>query len=146
MVGTGVILHNRNRGNDQMKIEKSHPQHPLLFFLELPESSDSFDPNVVAEFEASVRELATGRSWVIDAPQFIDETVEPENPLLDRPVRTVGGLIYLYSVYPPWDAAISKETDRAQLGDVEAVIEAMSKFSQRTRWSVGFAYNHEDIG
>lgn len=95
--------------------------------------------------EAAISSLAGSRAWVIEGPRFVNETLEPESPE-DYPIQTVGGYLELFSAWPPWGNRLPREIDKAQLTDVESVIDAMIIFSKGTAKEIAFELDGTQVG
>jgi hypothetical protein len=121
-------------------VSPDHPKIPLLFCLD-----DRIDDIAVEKMRRLVEELADAREWTIAPPDFVDETEESENPEYDD-IRTVGGVIDLYSGFPPWGDRLPIEVDRAQLADVKFIVEKLAKLSAELQSEIAFEYNDESIG
>jgi hypothetical protein len=125
-----------------MAIGREHPTQSLLFYL-----SSDFDDQMVEKMENCVAELAVSRNWVIRPPEFIniEDKMEHVNSQ-DEPIRTVGGMLEIYSNLPPWDKKIPKDVDQAHFEEVQAIIEALVKFSKELECEITFELDEEEIG
>lgn len=111
-----------------MSIAGDHQRQRLLFFI-----SDDVDDALVDRVARLFDRLASLRAWVIAPPGFVDETDEPENPAVDLPVRTVGGVLELYS-----SKDLAPDLDRRHYDEVADVLTALAEFSEESghEWEV----------
>lgn len=58
----------------------------------------------------------------------------------------VGGVVEIYSGYPPWGDRLPLEVDRAQLDEVRCTIAALSDFSREYDREIAIEYGGELIG
>ena len=58
----------------------------------------------------------------------------------------MGGILELYSGWPPWGERLPPEIDRAQLEEVETVIDALSEFSAQTGLPIEFELEGDSVG
>jgi hypothetical protein len=124
-----------------MELHADHPQIPLLFFIEGSKEADVG----AALMQETIDALARSRTWALGPPRFINETELSDRPG-ELPRRIVGGVLDLYSAFPPWGGQLPSQVDRQQLQDAEAVVDAMTEFSAGTGHSIIFMYEGEDIG
>ena len=116
-----------------MAMNRSEKQ-ALLFFI-----SDDFDDVLVGRVAQLLDRLASLREWVIASPRFVDETDEPENPTVDFPVRTVGGVLELYS-----PQELPPELDRKHYEEVSELLTALAQFFDESghEWEVELDGTH----
>lgn len=100
-----------------------------------------------AKMEIQIDEMGTSRSWVIAAPEFVDEVddsscTRPE----DIPIRSVGGVLEIFSALPPWGDRLPTSIDRAHLEEVALIVESMSRFSRDADVDIVFELDGESIG
>ena len=121
-----------------VNIQPNHPQQRLLFFI-----AGTPTPEMVAAMEKAIHDLTQSRSWVIGPPEFVDETLPPQETG-EQPVRTVGGFLSLYSALPP--NQLPFETDKAHLAEVSGLMESLRGFSSATRCSIEFELDDVFVG
>lgn len=111
-----------------MTVEKNHPIDELLFFI-----ADDVDSRAADAMRELVARLAKSGPWTIGPPEFVDaqEEDEEEEPE-DEPLRTVGGVLKIYSARGNLAAKLPLEVDRQHLEEVRTVIDALRSFSAVT--------------
>ncbi len=62
----------------------------FLFFI-----SEDFNDSLIESVQSFVFNLADIREWRSSAPEFVNEIELPENPDLDLPINTLGGILCL---------------------------------------------------
>jgi hypothetical protein len=118
------------------------PIQELLFFV-----ADDFDNVTAREMEQTIGELAHQHSWSLSAPIFVNEVDDssisaPE----DLPIQTLGGILRVYSAWPPEGEALPKDLDRANFDDVKTLVEALAAFSSKTGHEIAFELKGEHVG
>jgi hypothetical protein len=111
-----------------------YPIQQLLFFLD-----SDFDDSVVAQLHAVVVAERIRRNWTLGPPTFIDDTDSDG-------LRTVGGILRLYSALPPWGERLPLAIDRALLEEVRHLIKALARFSAESGVDIGFEVDGEAVG
>ena len=119
---------------------KDHPIEEMLFFV-----ADEVDEGSAAAMRQLVQRLAQSRAWTIDPPIFVDEVEDPEDPQ-DEPLRTVGGVLRLYSGRGHWADKLPVDVDRKHLEEVRAVIDALRSFSAMTGHELELELNGVHLG
>lgn len=117
----------------------NHPKIELLFYI----ADDIVDENDVLRMKTVVSEVGASRSWVIAPPVFINESDKDAEV---GELRTVGGVLKLFSALPPWGDALSQDIDRAHLDEVKAVIGALIPFSETTKHEIAFEMDGVPVG
>jgi hypothetical protein len=118
-------------------VSPEHPRLPFLFALD-----EDYTEDDVAAIEELVEELASSRQWTLGAPDFIDQRESSdEGTKYEQHIRTVGGVIDLYSGFPPWGDQIRRDVDLAQLDDVKAIVAACSEFTKRRGLTITLELN-----
>lgn len=97
------------------------------------------------EMERLVTKLAEKRVWSLGRPTFVDEVDDSSSPD-DVPIRTLGGVLEVYSTWPPEGARLPKELDQANLDDVKALVESLIAFSSKARHEIEFELAGEHVG
>lgn len=105
-------------------VSSDHPRQKLIFYV-AQDVSDEIRRNV----RELVEQIARSRSWLIAPPHFVDTVDAVEGGAADAPIETVGGELEIYSALPP--AGLPKEVDRQHFEEVEALIEAVRRLSER---------------
>jgi hypothetical protein len=118
------------------QIEIDHPKQELLFYVAQEVGSDTPD-----EVKKIIEEIARGRDWLIGRPTFIDE-IHASN--LGTPVRTVGGILKIYSALPPFK--LPNVLDRQHFAEVEWLVEALRQFSETRRLAIEFELDGTFVG
>ncbi len=95
----------------------------FIFFIvsEIPEED-------IRKFKKLLMEINFSRKWVIGPPQFIDEIEEPENPETDEGIRTLGGVLEIYSALPP--NQLPHEIDQKHYEEVTTIVNRLVDFSK----------------
>ncbi len=122
-------------------MKQDHPMQNFLFYY-----SNNFDEASVALMQSLVDKISDSRSWVIRAPQFIDETDPDEKSGKDYSIRTVGGVLEIYSALPPWGEVLPREIDQAHYEEVEAIVIALCELSKETDAEIGLELGGEQVG
>lgn len=117
-----------------------HPKEKLLFFVLNPDSG------ATAKLVAFVSELSQARQWTIGPPEFIDVTEDASSNPIDFPLRTLGGVLELYSARLPREKALPRELDKAQYDETEFLLDSISKFSREEGYDFGLELRGELIG
>jgi hypothetical protein len=120
----------------------NHPKQQLLFFV-----ADDIDEATAREMERLVAELAEQHAWSLGPPTFVNEVDDssvssPE----DLPIRTLGGILELYSMWPPEGAQLPKELDQANFDDVKTLVASLIAFSSRTGHELDLELAGEPVG
>lgn len=113
-----------------------HPKQTLLFYV-AQDFGDELPPMV----ERVVAEIARGRDWLIEPPQFLDELHASD---LGTPVRTVGGVLMVYSAQP--GAPLPVDADRQHLEEVTWLVEALRQFSSEHSLAIEFELDGTFVG
>ena len=113
-----------------------HPKQRLLFFI-----AQDFEDDLPPEVERVIGEIARGRNWLIGPPVFMDEI---HAAVTGTPVRTVGGVLEIYSAIPPWELPF--EVDRQHLDEVTWLIEALRQFSTKRQLAFEFELDGTFVG
>ncbi len=97
----------------------------------------------VVQLERMIASLAEAKVWVIEPPEFVDETEQPDsgNPE-DQPVRTVGGFLELHRCYD----GVDPHVERREYAATEFFVDAMNSFSARTGCAFECELGGEIIG
>ncbi len=122
-------------------VSPDHPQLPLLFAID----GDPSDEDTDAMGDV-VDELAASRTWTIAPPEFVNEEDDSSDDPEDAPIVTVGGVVQLYSAFPPWGERLPLSVRRAQYDEVFAIVERMKDFSRTRGVDIVFEYAGESIG
>ncbi|MDF9832972.1 hypothetical protein M2103_001189 [Ereboglobus sp. PH5-5] len=118
------------------QITSDHPKQKLIFYI-----AQDFGEDIPPIVQRVVGEIARGRNWLIGPPQFIDE-IHTSN--LGTSVRTVGGVLLVYSALPPWKLPI--DTDRQHLEEVTWLVEALRQFSGEHNLAIEFELDGTFVG
>jgi hypothetical protein len=123
-------------------LSPDHPKLPFLFALDEEYSEDD-----VKAMEVLVEQLGKSREWLLGAPEYVDQsqTTEWDGPD-DLPIRTVGGVIELFSAFPPWGDRLPRETDLAHLAEVKAIVEALKTFTAQRKLHVTLELDDTWVG
>jgi hypothetical protein len=123
-------------------VSPHHPRLPFLFALDEQYSEDD-----VEAMKAFVAELGGSRSWLLGAPEYVNQSqmTEWDRPE-DLPIRTVGGVIELYSAFPPWGDQLPRETDLAHLAEVKAIVDALKVFTAKRKLNVTLELDDTWVG
>ncbi len=119
----------------------NHPTIDLLFAIE----GDVSDEDAQA-MGALIESLASSRGWTLSAPEFVDEKDDSSDDPEDAPIITVGGLLKVYSSFPPWKDKLPATVDRAQYNEVVDIVERMKEFSIARGVDIVFEYDGEVVG
>lgn len=105
-----------------------------MFFLD-----SDFDDADVAQLHTVVVAEGISRNWMLGPPTFIDDTDS-------HGLRTVGGILRLYSALPSLGERLPLTVDRAHLEEVRHLICFLSKFSADSGVDIGFELDGEAVG
>lgn len=114
----------------------NHPKQKLLFYI-----AQDFEDGLVPEIARVVREIARGRDWLIGPPVFMDEL---QASSLGTPVRTVGGVLEIFSAHPPWKLPV--DVDRQHFEEVTWLVEALGQFSGKRSLAIEFELEGTFVG
>lgn len=118
------------------EIAFDHPKQRLLFHI-----AQDFEEDLPPLVQRVVGEVGRGRDWLIEAPQFIDE-IHASN--FGTPVRTVGGVLMVYSALPTWQLPV--EADKQHLDEVTWLVEALRQFSAEHSLAIEFELDGTFVG
>lgn len=118
------------------EIAFDHPKQKLLFYI-----AQDFDDELPPEVERVVSEIARARSWLIGPPLFINEI---HAAVTGTPVWTVGGVLEIYSAFPPSELPL--DADREHLEEVTWLVEALRQFSAKRTLAIEFELDGTYVG
>jgi len=95
----------------------------------------------VADF---VKQNARSREWVIGSPRFVDVVEDNRTRPEDFLTETLGGLLQIYSTFPPHK--LPHDVDVANLHEVEALVDAVRKFSLDEGVNFDFELDRDFVG
>jgi len=124
-----------------MSVAPSHPVQTLLFSLLPP-----IIPDAELRMSRFVEDLADLRTWILGPPQYVNEVSDPGDAVRDSAIRTIGGVMLLYSAHPPHDHRLPWEVDSTQLQEVKALLQAVSAYTAATSSSVVFELDGVEVG
>ncbi|WP_342308686.1 hypothetical protein WLF14_01045 [Pseudomonas fluorescens] len=104
----------------------------LIFYV-----AQDLDQSVRSNVQQLVNEVAASRIWSVTPPSFIDEIDESG-------AEVVGGILEIYSALPPNILPI--EMDSKNLDDVEALVAAVKKLSEKENLSFEFQLDTTFVG
>jgi hypothetical protein len=122
-----------------MDIKLNNPIQEFIFFIVSEISEED-----VRKVEKLVKEVSLSRKWVIDPPQFVNEIDEPENPEIDEPIRTLGGMLQVYSALPP--NQLPHEIDKKHYEEVKTIINSLIDFSKETSCEIECELDGVNVG
>ena len=122
-------------------LSPDHPQIGLLFAID-GEPSDA-DARAMQDL---VEALVSSRKWTLSPPEFVNEEDDSSDDPGDTPIITVGGVMKLYSSFPPWDDKLPAAVDRAQYDEVVEIVDRMKEFSLSRGVDIVFEYDGEFVG
>jgi hypothetical protein len=100
---------------------------------------DEVAPATVAELEQLVAHLLQSREWAGALPEFVDG-------IDSAGVRTCGVILSLTDVRASEAEAVPDDSDRRELEDAKAVVDALARFPGRKGLTVGIEYGGESVG
>ncbi|ROM43526.1 hypothetical protein BK648_16545 [Pseudomonas poae] len=104
----------------------------LIFYV-----AQDLDQSIRSNVQQLVNEVAASRIWSVTPPSFIDEIDESG-------AEVVGGILEVYSALPPNILPI--EMDSKNLNDVEALVGAVKKLSEKENLSFEFQLGTTFVG
>ncbi|MGK9416208.1 hypothetical protein ACSSUR_08630 [Pseudomonas cedrina] len=104
----------------------------LIFYV-----AQDLDQTIRSNVQQLVNEVAASRVWSVTPPSYIDEIDESGAEL-------VGGILEVYSALPPNILPI--ELDSKNLDDVEALVGAVKKLSEKENLSFEFQLDTTFVG
>lgn len=107
-------------------------EQKLIFYV-----AQDLDQRIRSNVQQLVNEVAASRMWSITPPSFFDEIDE-------NGVELVGGVLEVYSVLQPNTLPI--EMDSKNLDDVEVLISAVKKLSDKENLSFEFQLDVSFVG
>ena len=105
-------------------IKLDNPIQQFIFFIVSDVSEED-----IRKIETLIKEISLSRKWVVGPPQFVNEIEEPENLEVDEPIRTLGGVLEIYSALPP--NQLPHEIDQKHYEEVKAIINKLIEFSKK---------------
>jgi len=122
-----------------MSINSNHPKQQFAFFI-----TSELDERAVVDLKHLIKTISLEREWVLGPPEFFDEVDEPENPEIDDEIRTVGGILNIYSAMPPW--RLPKEIDEKHFLEVKLIIDSLLLFSNINKCEIEFEIDGVHVG
>ncbi|AZE81603.1 hypothetical protein C4J98_0157 [Pseudomonas orientalis] len=113
-------------------IQLKFAKQKLIFYV-----AQDLDQTIRSNVEQLVNEVAASRIWSVTPPSYIDEIDE-------NGAEVVGGILEIYSALPPNILPI--ETDSKNLDDVEALVGAVKKLSEKENLSFEFQLDATFVG
>ncbi|KRP58119.1 hypothetical protein [Pseudomonas trivialis] len=104
----------------------------LIFYV-----AQDLDPSIRSNVQQFVNEVAASRIWSVTPLSFIDEIDESG-------AEVVGGILEIYSTLPP--NMLPVEMDSKNLDDVEALVGAVKKLSEKKSLSFEFQLDTNFVG
>lgn len=99
--------------------------------------AQDLDQSIRSDVQKLVNEIAALRIWSIAPPSFVDEIDESGT-------EVVGGVLEIYSAWPP--NILSIEMDSKNLNEVEDLVGAVQKLSERENISFEFQLDTTFVG
>lgn len=124
-------------------LDHQHPVQTLQFFVD-----SQILPQHAEKMRAEIERLSALREkWVLGAPEFVDSAeVSMDDRHGDQPIRTVGGMLKIYTALPPWGDKLPKEIDRQHYEEVNLVVQHMRRLSGETGITIGFELDGTAVG
>lgn len=113
-------------------IQLKFAKQKLIFYV-----AQDLDQTIRSNVEQLVNEVAASRIWSVTPPSYIDEIDE-------NGAEVVGGILEIYSALPPNILPI--EMDSKNLDDVEALVGAVKKLSEKENLSFEFQLDATFVG
>ncbi|KRP62617.1 hypothetical protein [Pseudomonas orientalis] len=113
-------------------IQLKFAKQKLIFYV-----AQDLDQTIRSNVEQLVNEVAASRIWSVTPPSYIDEIDE-------NGAEVVGGILEIYSALPPNILPI--EMDSKNLDDVEALVGAVKKLSEKENISFEFQLDATFVG
>jgi hypothetical protein len=118
-----------------------HPKDVLLFYV-----AGRADESLVRSVGEMIDRLAQERAWVISPPYFVDQEEEMIDPETGRPVRTVGGLLEMYTAHGEWRRELPAEVDAAHFEECQSVVSRVADLSRASGAEFHFEFQGELVG
>lgn len=99
--------------------------------------AQDLDQSIRSNVQQLVKEVAASRIWSVTPPSFIDEIDETG-------AEVVGGILEIYSALQP--NVLPIEMDSKNLDDVEALVGAVKKLSEKKNLSFEFQLDTTFVG
>lgn len=99
--------------------------------------AQDLDQSIRSNVQQLVNEVAASRIWGVTPPSFIDEIDETG-------AEVVGGILEIYSALQP--NVLPIEMDSKNLDDVEALVSAVKKLSEKENLSFEFQLDTTFVG
>ena len=115
-------------------MREDHPVDRLVVALEGDPTT-----SILGAMGASAERLAGRRTWVIDPPNFLDQSDESG-------ARWAGFGLRLYTALPPWGDEIDPQVDRAHLEEVKELVGEVCRLSEAHGASFQVEYAGEFVG
>lgn len=112
--------------------QTEHAKQKLIFYV-----AQDLNPSIRYSVQQLVSEVAASRIWSIAPPAFIDAIDEDGAEL-------VGGILEIYSAQQP--NKLSTDIDSKNLDEVEALICALKRLSEKEDLSLEFQLDNTFVG
>ncbi len=118
------------------KVPYDHSRQKLLFYI-----AQDLEDDLPLEVEQVVAQIARDRDWLISPPLFFDE-LHASN--LGTPVRTIGGMLEIYSALPPFE--LPTDIDQQHFEEVTWLVERLCQFSAKRKLAIEFELDGTFVG
>ncbi|PTS82060.1 hypothetical protein DBR00_18255 [Pseudomonas sp. HMWF032] len=115
---------------DSIPLERA--KQKFIFYV-----AQDLDQSIRSNVQQLVNEVAASRIWSVTPPSFIDEIDETG-------AEVVGGMLEIYSALQP--NVLPIEMDSKNLDDVEALVGAVKKLSEKENLSFEFQLDTTFVG
>lgn len=95
--------------------------------------------SIATVMQASARQLASRRSWILGPPGFFDESGS-------RDGRSLGFVLSIYTALPPWDEDLDRQVDRDHLEEIKELMREVCRISDQHNVSFVLEFAGESIG
>ena len=117
-----------------------HPKQGFCFFVE-----GEFDREISEKLDLLIENLAAAKTWTIGPPIPTYDPASADVSGSHEPMTT-GGMLELYSAWPPWNQFLPRDVDIAQFHECEALIEALCPFSREHNLEIAFQLDQTQVG
>src|SRR5688572_23186051 len=114
-------------------MRKDHPIDQLVVTIE-----GTMSASIASSLQALSQQLASRRHWVFGPPDLFDESGVGD--------RSLGFVLSIYTMRPPWDEEMDRTIDRAHVDEVKELLGGICQISGEGGASFDVYFAGESIG
>jgi hypothetical protein len=93
-------------------------------------------------FEVLLGRLPDRRAWVISSPQLVDYIDE----LPGGEQHNYGGVLEMYSAFPPWDKQLPKSVDASHFEEVSLILDELCRLTKQFNCTIVLQLDRTQMG